>query len=432
MSMVEPEPSISQAGPAEQDPSRGEGEVSETDLLRAEIAALTRHNHVLRETLDTIDGSVVVFDEQRRFLFANATYHAVFPHLPPDAEMLGERYEQVVARSLSAGAVEDPTAYEDPDAYLQRRIATMEQRRTIPREAYNARPGREARHPDTGRWYLLRSRRTPSGNDVTLRVDITLQKLLQEQLTAAREAAETANRMKSQFLANVTHELRTPLNAVINFARLIADQIHGPLGAPQYRDYATQIGASGGDLLALIDELLDLARAEAGHLAIVEGIAEPGVLIDAVCRILGPEAADRGVALEQAVPDVLSPVRGDATRLRQVLLNLVANALKFTARGGVVRVAAVQDPGIGLTISVTDTGIGIEPADLPRLMQPFEQAAQPGADRRPGVGLGLPLTRHLIELHGGMLTLHSKPGFGTTARFTLPAHRLINGSPARP
>jgi signal transduction histidine kinase len=354
----------------------------------------------------------------------------VFPHLPPDDVLFGELYEEVIARSIAAGVVEDPNAVTQPDAYLQRRIAAMEQRRSMPRDAYNDRPGRVANHPTTGRWYLLRSRRTPSGNDVTLRVDITAQKRLEQELDAAREAAETANRMKSQFLANVTHELRTPLNAVINFARLITDEINGPLGAPEYHEYAAQIGASGADLLALVDELLDLARAEAGHLTIVEGLAEPAVLIDAACRMLAPEAASRGVTLTQAVPTGLSPVRGDATRLRQVLLNLMANALKFTTSGGAVRVGAAQDPATGLTISVSDTGIGIHPADLPRVMQPFEQARQPGLLSRPGVGLGLPLSRHLIELHGGTLTLRSQQSVGTIAGFTLPPHRLVNPSPA--
>jgi signal transduction histidine kinase len=425
MSVVKPNTPMTPAGPAAQDPSRDNSALSETDLLRAEIAALQRQNQMLRETLDTIDGSIVVYDDDRRFLFANATYHAVFPHLPSNEDLIGEHYEDVVSRSIAAGVVEDPSAVTEREAYLQRRIATMEQRRAMPRDVYNARPGREALHPETGRWYLLRSRRTPSGNDVTLRVDITVQKFLQQELDAARQTAEAANRMKSQFLANVTHELRTPLNAVINFARLIKDEIHGRLGAPQYRDYAAQIGASGADLLGLIDELLDLARAEAGHLTIVEGIAEPAVLIDTVCRLLAPEAAERGVILTREVPMALSPLRGDATRLRQVLVNLIANALKFTARGGTVRVAAAQDHAAGLTISVSDTGIGIRPADLARVMQPFEQAREPSGESRPGVGLGLPLVRHLVELHGGTLTLRSEAGVGTAASFTLPAHRLI-------
>lgn len=430
MSVVRPETPADDASPLEQDPSHGDRAMTETDLLRAEIVALRRQNQMLRETLDTIEGSVVVYDEQRYFLYANATYHALYPHLPPDEELLGERFEDLLRRSIAAGMIEDPSALTDLEAYLANRVATMQARRATPRDVFNTRPGREAQQRKTGRWYLIRSRRTPSGNDVTLRVDISVQKRLQQELDTARRAAETANQMKSQFLANVTHELRTPLNAVINFAHLIADEIHGPTGDPRYRDYAAQISTSGGDLLALIDELLDLARAEAGHLNIVEGIAEPDVLITTVQRMLAPEAANRGIALVARVPDDLSPVRGDATRLRQVLVNLVANALKFTARGGSVRIAATEDPLAGLTISVHDTGIGIEAADVPRVMQPFEQAHEPSSESRPGVGLGLPLARHLVELHGGTLTLTSEKGVGTTARVVLPARRLIAKAPA--
>ncbi len=254
--------------------------------------------------------------------------------------------------------------------------------------------------------------------------------LLRETLVAAREEAEAANRMKSQFLGNVTHELRTPLNAVINFAQLIADEINGPLGAAEYREYAAQIGASGTELLSLIDELLDLARAEAGQLTITEGLAEPDVLIDAACRMLAPEAAARHVTLTRPAHAALLPVRGDATRLRQVVASLIANALKFTPAGGEARINAAQDPAIGLTISVSDTGIGIDPTNLTRVMEPFEQVSGGGTESHPGIGLGLPLARHLAELHGGTLILRSEQGGGTTALFTLPAHRLVNSSGA--
>lgn len=423
--MVKPEGPVIPVSPSAQESLGGDGAVTELDLLRAENAALRRQAQMLRETLDTIEGSVVVYDDQRRFLFANATYHALYPHLPPDEALVGERFEDLLRRTMAAGMAEDPSAKTDPDGFVQRRVASMEQRRAMPRDLMNARPGREALNPKTGRWYLLRSRRTPSGNDVTLRVDITLQKHLQQQLDVARRTAESANQMKSQFLANVTHELRTPLNAVINFARLIADQIHGAGGDARYREYAAQIVTSGGDLLALIDELLDLARAEAGHLTIVEGIAEPGALIESVHRLMAPEAAGRGVTLVARPAQRLSAVRGDATRLRQVLINLVANALKFTPRGGTVRIGAVEDPLTGLTVSVHDTGVGIAEPDLERVMQPFEQGRETNGGSRPGVGLGLPLARHLVELHGGTLTLASEPGIGTTARFTLPARRLI-------
>ncbi len=188
MSVVTPEAPADATSPLEQDPSRGARAMTEADLLCGEIAALRRQNQMLRETLDTIEGSVVVYDEQRYFLYANAIYHALYPHLPPDEEMLGERFEDLLRRSIAAGMMEDPAALTDPEAYIARRIATMEERRAMPRDVFNTRPGRKGMQPKTGRWYLIRSRRTPRGNDVTLRVDITLQKWLQRGLETARHA----------------------------------------------------------------------------------------------------------------------------------------------------------------------------------------------------------------------------------------------------
>ncbi len=184
---------------------QGDAWLSETDLLRTEIEALRRQNLALRETLDAIDGTIVVYDQERRYLFGNQQYHAVYPHLPPERDLIGRKYEDVLALSIAAGTVDDPTAYTDTAGFIARRVQDME-RRSLSPVAQNARAGRESLHPQTGRWSLVRTRRTPSGNDVSLRVDITAQKELQHALQQAREAAETASQMKSQFLGNVSHE----------------------------------------------------------------------------------------------------------------------------------------------------------------------------------------------------------------------------------
>ena len=413
------------SGEATQASQQGDAWLSETDLLRTEIEALRRQNLALRETLDAIDGTIVVYDQERRYLFGNQQYHAVYPHLPAEGELIGLKYEDVLALSIAAGTVDDPAAYTDTASFIARRVDDME-RRSLSPVAQIAPPGRESLHPQTGRWSLVRSRRTPSGNDVSLRVDISAQKELQHALQQAREAAETASQMKSQFLGNVSHELRTPLNAVINFARLIADQIHGPLGAPQYREYARDIAESGTHLLTLIDDLLDLARAEAGRLAVVESNVDTSRLIATACRVLEPEAIANGIALTHAIGGDVSYMRGDATRLRQVLFNLIANAIKFTRAGGTVHVEAACDATGGLQVRVSDTGIGIAAPDLAYVMEPFAQVARPSGTSCPGVGLGLPLSRRLIELHGGSLALESTPGIGTTAVIRIPSARMIS------
>jgi signal transduction histidine kinase len=247
----------------------------------------------------------------------------------------------------------------------------------------------------------------------------------QRALQEAREAAETASRMKSQFLAQVSHELRSPLNAVINFAQLLTSEVHGPLGALDYKVYANDIVESGQHLMDLIRELLDLAQAEAGRLGIREGIVNLAPIVQAVCRQMAPEAARSEVSLSHDEEAQLPRLRGDGDRLRQVLVNLVNNAIKFTAPGGHVRVRLVRALDGGVCLTVHDTGMGIPATEIERVMLPFEQMAACLADRNAGVGLGLPLARHLMELHGGALTLESETGVGTVATVTIPVDRMI-------
>ena len=381
-----------------------------------ELAALKRENAILRETLDSIVGTVVVYDAQRRFVLGNRAYHEHFPHLPPDDELVGKLFEEVLALSIDAGTVVDPEALTDRGAFIARRAREM---------MHVAAPSREIYDPRTGRWYLMLAKLTPSGSRVTLRVDIEEQKALQRELELARGAAETASRAKSLFLANVSHELRTPLNAVINFSSLIKDQIHGSLGAAPYLEYAQSIHESGLHLLALIEELLELASAETGQLTLAERPVNLRAIIHSVCRLLQPEAVDAGVTLTADLANDLPSVRGDSTRLRQILFNLLTNAIKFCRKGDTVRARAGLTGDGRVSISVADTGPGIATEDLPRVLRPFERAVDRLGREVPGLGLGLPLVSHLVALHGGELKLESVPGSGTTASFSLPADRVL-------
>ena len=181
---------------------------------------------------------------------------------------------------------------------------------------------------------MIRVSRMPDGSRVALRVDITAQKQLQQELAKAHLAAEAASRVKSQFLANVSHEVRTPLNAVINFAQLIAEELHGPAGNPTYVEYAETIRDSGQYLSALFNDLLDLARAEAGQLTVRRLAVDLRALINSVARMLLMDAQTGQVVMSAELPPELPPVSGDSTRLRQALINLISNAIKFTEPGG--------------------------------------------------------------------------------------------------
>jgi PAS domain S-box-containing protein len=262
--------------------------------------------------------------------------------------------------------------------------------------------------------------RTPDGTRVG-RVaffrDVTAERRAHQQLEQAREAAEAASQAKSLFLANMSHELRTPLNAVIGLADLLLLG-RDPLTERQ-RDYLEGVASSGRHLLALVNDVLDLAKIEAGkqeldlqsihiHDAIEEGMAA-----------IVPLANARGVMLEPATIVAVPNVRADRVRLRQILYNLISNAVKFTDRGGIVRVRARRDED-RVSIAVIDTGIGIAPADLSRLYRTFEQLTLPSGDRPGGTGLGLALTKRLVEMHGGTIDVESELGVGTTFTVRIP------------
>jgi signal transduction histidine kinase len=243
-------------------------------------------------------------------------------------------------------------------------------------------------------------------------------KAASDELARARDAALTADRSKSMFLAAMSHEVRTPLNAIIGFSEVMAREIYGPIGHEKYRGYATDIRASGDHLLALIDDVLDLSRVEAGKLVLRREPLEVGEQVDACCRLIHGRADGAGIELQFDAGTGTAMVLGDRVRFRQILLNLLTNAVKFTDRGGVVKVSVGASDPDGITIRVSDSGVGMSASDLERVFRPFEQI---GTSRpSEGAGLGLTLTRALVGEHGGTLDIASEPGAGTTVTLTFP------------
>jgi signal transduction histidine kinase len=248
------------------------------------------------------------------------------------------------------------------------------------------------------------------------------------ELARARDAAEAANKAKTGFLANMSHELRTPLNAVIGFAEVLEGEVLGPMGNRRYTDYAKDIRESGRHLLALINDLLDLSKAESGKLELDEREMDPE---EAVCQCLGmvqPRAEAAEVLLHSRIPDDLPKIYADERKIKQVLLNLLTNAVKFTPAGGEVS-AEVEWDGTHLRFVVTDAGIGIAQDDLEKILQPFVQVDSSLNRKYEGTGLGLPLVKSLVELHGGELDIHSEPGQGTRVKVQLPAERVRHSLP---
>jgi two-component system cell cycle sensor histidine kinase PleC len=256
------------------------------------------------------------------------------------------------------------------------------------------------------------------------KVDLALAR--EGDLHGALTAATASAKAKGDFLALMSHELRTPLNAIIGFSEVLGSELFGPLGHARYKEYARDVHGAGKHLLALINDILDLSKAEAGKFDMVDEEIITADLLDECLRLMRRRAEEAGLKLQHRFAPGLPNLVVDRLRLKQVLLNLLSNAIKFTPAGGTVTLTADYHDDGDCRLTVRDTGIGMAPEAIPLALEPFRQIASPLARNHEGTGLGLSLAKSLIECHGGKLELESAVNQGTLARLILPAERCIH------
>ena len=280
-----------------------------------------------------------------------------------------------------------------------------------------------------GRIIEIRFNRAAQDGLVVLCIDVTESKRSEAMLVRAKEVAELASRAKSEFLANMSHELRTPLNAIIGFSELMSTQLKGPIGSNEYLDYVSDIHHSGRHLLEIINDILDLSKIESGKFELCEERVDPRDVVDSCLRMIRERAEDADITITCEIEPGLPYLWADSRALKQSLLNLLSNSVKFTPSGGSILVRASSMADGGTCFMVRDTGVGIEPEYMTKVLEPFGQAASAFTRGTPGTGLGLPLVKSLTNLLEGEFVLESAPGKGSEARIQLPAERVLNQRP---
>ncbi|MCZ6847254.1 MAG: PAS-domain containing protein [Alphaproteobacteria bacterium] len=380
------------------------------------LAVESRRNAKLLETIVTnIDHGISVIDGDGGLVLWNQRYQDMFGY--PDHLM---RKGIPYADLLRFGAKRERLNHRDALEFVNSRLELIEKTEfegTIRTFA-------------NGSTVWVHRAAMPGGGFVASYTDITDLKQVEAELVKARDLAETANRAKTEFLANMSHELRTPLNAIIGFSEIMESGVMGAIEDPRYNEYIHSINESGNHLLSLINDILDLSKIEVGKADMEEENLDLVTTIESCLMFVREQAEDKGLSLVSRLPPRFPPFRGDRRRLKQIFINLLQNAVKFTGPGGTVTVSLGHETGAPVHVMVEDTGIGMSAAEIPRALERFSQVGTGLQRKYEGAGLGLPLARSLAKLHGGDIEIESSEGIGTTVKVILPENRIAAAAKA--
>ncbi len=376
--------------------------------LADQQAALARIDE-LEAVLDTATDGVLVLDAEARIMSLNRSAEALFAIEATD--VLGQPFTGLLAEESRRSALDYL------DGLARNGVASV------------LNDGREVigRVPSGGLipLFMTMGRLAERGKFCAVLRDITQWKNAEEELVAARRAAETANQQKSDFLAKISHEIRTPLNAVIGFSEVMLEERFGPIGSERYREYLKDIKLSGTHLMSLVNDLLDLSKIEAGKLDLAFTDVPVNEVIQECVALMQPEANRRRIIIRTSLAAAVPKVVADPRSLRQIVLNLLSNSVKFTPAGGQVIVSTALDDSGEVVIRIRDTGVGMSAQELETAMKPFRQINHAGRGRTEGTGLGLPLTKALVEANRASFAIDSAPNQGTLARITFPTTRVL-------
>ena len=379
-----------------------------TAQVLAERRAMTAE-HLLADAIEGLNQGIILYDADERFVLCNNKYQEGVDEIS-DVLVPGVTFEDVCRASFEHGIVSD---WDDREEWVEERLLRFrEGNQSVVHQLRN------------GQWIMTTEHKTQNGSTLIIRTDVTELKEAQLLIEQAKKVAEDASGFKSNFLANMSHELRTPLNAIIGFTDIMRQQSLGPIENAKYLEYSEDIHQSGQHLLDMINDILDLSAIEAGKLELHKEMCNVAEVIAAALKFVTLLANTEGVQLSVSAADELPPLYADKRRAMQVIINLLSNAVKFTPSGGEVSVAASVTGDTGMQITVTDTGIGMDKKDLEQVMSKFGRANSKVARKMEGTGLGLPLSKSLVELHGGAFSLSSAPGKGTIARLWFPARQV--------